>query len=89
MGNTIAYYDITIITSVKSFTVQAPGLNQTLVNCDLTRKYYTRVELNGSGSEKHSSLLQYGNNYGSLKVQAPGINQTLAHCREIGQLFLQ
>jgi hypothetical protein len=36
----------------------------------LVRKYYTRVEVNGSG--KHSSLLQYGNNYCQKKFNSTG-----------------
>ncbi len=51
VANTLAYYNMAIIT---------------LVSSNLACKYYTKVEVNGTG--KHTSLLQYGNNYsGKLK----------------------
>ncbi len=66
-ANTLAHYDKTTITAVKSFIVQAPGAypKVEVLLLGLNHKQQTKQEK--IAKDKHSSLLQTFVNYGCKK----------------------
>ena len=58
VANALAYYDVAIITAVKSFIVQAPSILNACDNMIFNGDFKVRIELS-----IHYNPIQYGNRY--------------------------